>query len=73
LGLLDVFVVPSLIEGLGIAVIEAMAAQVPVVASNIRPLVIWRILSHAQVVETILACHLFETAPSSPTNVEGAV
>jgi glycosyltransferase involved in cell wall biosynthesis len=38
LSVMDVFVFPSLMEGLGIAVLEAMAAEVPVVASSIRPL-----------------------------------
>jgi glycosyltransferase involved in cell wall biosynthesis len=38
LSLMDVFVFPSLMEGLGIAVLEAMAARVPVIASAIRPL-----------------------------------
>jgi glycosyltransferase involved in cell wall biosynthesis len=38
LSVMDVFAFPSLLEGLGIAVLEAMAARIPVVASDIRPL-----------------------------------
>jgi glycosyltransferase involved in cell wall biosynthesis len=38
LGLMDVFVFPSVREGLGIAVLEAMAARVPLVASDIKPI-----------------------------------
>lgn len=35
LGLLDVFVMPSLREGLGLSIIEAMLAGKPIVASNV--------------------------------------
>jgi glycosyltransferase involved in cell wall biosynthesis len=38
LSLMDVFVFPSVREGLGIAVLEAMASGVPLIASDIRPL-----------------------------------
>ncbi len=38
LALMDVFVFPSLNEGLGVAAIEAMAANLAVVASDIRPI-----------------------------------
>jgi glycosyltransferase involved in cell wall biosynthesis len=38
LSVMDVFVFPSVSEGLGIAILEAMAARVPIVASDIRPL-----------------------------------
>ncbi|MCP9447043.1 MAG: glycosyltransferase [Nitrospira sp.] len=38
LGIMDVFVFPSLSEGMAIAVVEAMASRLPVVASHIRPL-----------------------------------
>jgi glycosyltransferase involved in cell wall biosynthesis len=38
LSLMDLFVFPSLMEGLGIAVLESMAARVPVITSDIRPL-----------------------------------
>lgn len=38
LGLMDVFVFPSLSEGFSIALLEAMAARLPVIASDIRPL-----------------------------------
>jgi glycosyltransferase involved in cell wall biosynthesis len=38
LSVMDLFVFPSVSEGLGIAILEAMAARVPIVASRIRPL-----------------------------------
>jgi glycosyltransferase involved in cell wall biosynthesis len=38
LGVMDVFAFPSVMEGLGIAVLEAMASRVPVITSDIQPL-----------------------------------
>ena len=38
LGVMDLFAFPSVMEGLGIAVLEAMASRVPVITSDIQPL-----------------------------------
>ena len=35
--LFDIFVMPSLVEGLSESIVQAMASKVPVIASNINP------------------------------------
>lgn len=80
LGAMDVFVFPSLFEGLGIALIEAQAAGLPCVISDRIPAEadVVRALVHrlpleesaAKWVETILAAHAAKDIPSQQQALE---